>query len=38
MTPRMTPYKNLWDYYRDTARLIEDGATLRTLYLSLIHI
>lgn len=28
----MTSYKNLWDYYRDTARLIEDGATLRTLY------
>lgn len=32
MTVRMTPYKNLWDYYRDTARLIEGGATLRTLY------
>ncbi|WP_312431250.1 DUF6493 family protein [Achromobacter sp.] len=28
----MTPYKNLWDFYRDTARLIEDGVTLRTLY------
>ncbi|AVJ27739.1 DUF6493 family protein [Achromobacter spanius] len=28
----MTPYKNLWDYYRDTARLIEEGATLRSLY------
>lgn len=28
----MTTYKNLWDYYRDTARLIEEGATLRSLY------
>ncbi len=28
----MTPYKNIWDYYRDTARLVEEGATLRTLY------
>jgi len=28
----MTPYKNLWDFYRDTARLVEEGATLRTLY------
>ncbi|MFJ3460674.1 DUF6493 family protein [Achromobacter spanius] len=28
----MTPYKNLWDYYRDTARLIDEGATLRSLY------
>lgn len=28
----MTPYKNLWDFYRDTARLVEEGTTLRTLY------
>ncbi|CAB3675401.1 hypothetical protein LMG3458_01323 [Achromobacter deleyi] len=38
MTTRMTPYKNLWDYYRDTARLIQDGATLRTLYDALLQV
>lgn len=28
----MTTYENLWGYYRDTVRLVEEGATLRTLY------
>ncbi|RBL80152.1 hypothetical protein DDE05_53280 [Streptomyces cavourensis] len=34
----MTTYANLWDYYRDTARLIQDGATLRTLYDALLQV
>ncbi len=28
----MTTYANLWNYYSDTARLIEEGADLRALY------
>lgn len=34
----MTTYEKIWDYYRDTARLIEEGATLRTLYDAMLQV
>lgn len=34
----MQPYAKQWDFYRDTARLIEEGATLRALYDAMLRV